>query len=107
MGLNKVLLMGNVGSDPEIRFPEKDYPVAYLSLATNVRRGPNNTEVTEWHRLVVPGENARFFERYVRKGTRLYIEGYLRTREYTDKMQITRRITEVIVEQFELLGRST
>lgn len=98
--------MGNVGNDPEIRFPEKDFPVAYLSLATNARRGKSGVELTEWHRLVVPGENARFFEKYVRKGTRLFIEGYLRTREYTDKMQITRRITEIIVEQFELLGRS-
>ncbi len=106
MSLNKVLLMGNVGADPEIRYPEKDFPVAYLPMATNVRRGKTGVEITEWHRLVVPGENALFFERYVRKGSRLFIEGYLKTREYTDKMQITRRITEIIVEQFELLGRS-
>lgn len=106
MSLNKVILMGNVGNDPEIRYPEKDFPVAYLSLATNTKHGPNNVEITDWHRLVVPGENARFFERYVRKGTRLFVEGYLRTREYTDRMQISRRITEIIVEQFELLGRS-
>lgn len=105
MSVNKVILLGNVGADPEMRYPEKDVAVAYFSLATNERRGQSQTEVTEWHRIVLHGQNARVAERYIRKGSRLYLEGYLRTREYTDKFQISRRITEVIGEKIELLGR--
>ena len=105
MSVNKVILLGNVGSDPEIRYPEKDLPVAFFSLATNERRGSAQTEVTEWHRIVMTGANAQYAERYVRKGTRLYLEGSLRTREYTDKFQIVRKITEIHAVYFELLGR--
>ncbi|MBD5357054.1 MAG: single-stranded DNA-binding protein [Bacteroides sp.] len=105
MSVNKVILLGHVGSDPEVRYPEKDYPVAYLSLATNEVRGSSRTEITEWHSLVFGGQNAAIVERYVRKGTQLYAEGYLRTREYEDRMKILRRKTEIIVERFEILGR--
>lgn len=103
MSVNKVILLGHVGSDPEMRFPEKDKAMAYFSLATNERIG--TTELTEWHRIVVTGDNARLAERYIRKGTRLYLEGSLRTREYTDKFKIQRRITEVVASYFEILGR--
>lgn len=105
MSVNKVILLGYVGSDPEVRYPEKDHPVAYLSLATNEARGASRTEITEWHYLVFSGQNASFAERYIRKGTQLYVEGYLRSREYEDRMKIVRRRTEIIVERFELLGR--
>lgn len=103
MSVNRVILLGNVGSDPEIRFPEKDHPVAYFSLATNERQG--NIEITEWHNLVCFGSNATAVERYVKKGTRLYVEGRLRTREYEDKFKIQRKRTEIIVSYFEILGR--
>lgn len=106
MSVNKVILLGYVGSDPEVRYPEKDLPVATFSLATNERRGASQTEVTEWHRIVMFGQAAQVAERYVRKGTRLYLEGSLRTREYTDKMQITRKVTEIVADRFELLGRN-
>ena len=105
MSVNKVILLGYVGADPEVRYPEKDFPVAYLSLATNELRGASRTEVTEWHSLVFSGQNAAFAERYVRKGTQLYVEGSLRTREYEDRMKIVRRKTEIFVERFEILGR--
>lgn len=105
MSVNKVILLGRAGSDPEIRFPEKDMPMAYFSLATNERRGSSQAEVTEWHRIIMLGQHATYAERYIRKGTQIYLEGSLRTREYTDKFQITRRVTEVYVEKFELLGR--
>lgn len=105
MSVNKVILLGHVGNDPEIRYPDKDHPVAYLSLATNEVRGAARTEITEWHSLVFAGQNAQFVERYVRKGTQLYVEGYLRTREYEDRMKIMRRRTEIIVERFEITGR--
>lgn len=104
MSVNKVILLGHVGADPEMRFPEKDKAMAYFPLATNKRIGA--TELTEWHRIVLHGENARIAERYIRKGTRLYLEGSLRTREYTDKFKIQRRITEIIATYFEIIGRS-
>ena len=105
MSVNKVILLGHVGSDPEMRYPDKDRAIAYLSLATNELRGSSRVEVTEWHSLVFGGQNATIVERYVRKGTQLYVEGYLRTREYEDRLKITRRKTEIIVERFEIVGR--
>lgn len=106
MSVNKVILLGNVGSDPDMRYPEKERAIAFLSLATNERQPGSDVEVTEWHRLVMGGKNAQIAERYIRKGTRLYVEGKLKTREYEDKLKIRRRITEVIVEKLELLGRT-
>lgn len=91
--------------DPDVRYPEKDRPIAYVSLATNEVRGSSRVEVTEWHALVFGGQNASIVERYVRKGTLLYVEGYLRTREYEDRMKIIRKRTEIIVERFEILSR--
>lgn len=105
MSVNKVILIGNVGSDPEIRYPEKDRAVAFVSLATNDYYSGAGTEITEWHRLVMGGQNAQVAEKYIRKGTKLYVEGRLKTREYEDKMKIRRRITEIIVDKMELLGR--
>lgn len=105
MSVNKVILLGYVGSDPEMRYPEPERAIAFLSLATNEVHGASKTETTEWHSLVMGGANARMAEKYIRKGTRLYVEGYLRTREYEDRYKITRKKTEVIVEKMELLGR--
>lgn len=105
MSVNKVILLGHVGNDPEMRYPDKDRPVAYISLATNEVRGKSKTEITEWHSLVLGGQNAVFTERYVRKGTQIYVEGFLRTREYEDRMKIMRKKTEIIVERLEILGR--
>lgn len=106
MSVNKVILLGYVGRDPEIRFPQPDHAVAFFSLATNESYGNPPTEVTEWHNIVMTGEKARIAEKYIRKGTRLYIEGRLRTREYEDRMKIVRHRTEIFVDRFELLGRS-
>ncbi|MCH5225084.1 MAG: single-stranded DNA-binding protein [Muribaculaceae bacterium] len=104
MSVNKAILLGYVGNDPEIRYPEKDKPVAYLSLATN-ETTKGGLEVTEWHKLVVWGDNARIVERYIRKGTQLYVEGKITTREYQDRMKITRQRTEILVSFFEIVGR--
>ena len=106
MSVNKVILLGYVGSDPEIRFPEKDMAVAYFTLATNDRYGASQTEVTTWHYIVVTGQNARLAECYIRKGTRLYVEGKLRTREYTDRFKIARKRTEIIADFMEIVGRA-
>lgn len=104
MSVNKVILLGYVGNDPEIRYPEKDKPIAFLSLATN-EPAANGAEKTEWHKLVVFGESANIIERYVKKGTKLYVEGKLSTREYQDRMKITRKRTEIIVSFFEILSQ--
>lgn len=104
MSINKVILIGNVGKEPDINYPEKDFPTAKLSLATNERRGEAGVEVTEWHTLLMSGENARVAERYIRKGARLYIEGKLRYREFDDRMKIHRRVAVIDVDTLELLG---
>lgn len=104
MSVNKVILLGYVGKDPDIRHPQPDSTVASFTLATNERRG--TVETTEWHNLVAFGQQAIFIERYVRKGTHLYIEGYLRSREYVDRYQISRRVTETVINTLEILGRS-
>lgn len=104
MSVNKVILLGNVGADPEVRYPEKDKPIAFVSLATNENTS-GGIEKTEWHRLVFFGELASIAERYIRKGTQLYVEGRLSTREYEDRMKIVRKRTEIIVTFFEMLGR--
>ncbi len=110
MSVNKVILVGNVGRDPEIRYVEKDVPVASFSLATTDRGfkrqdGSEVPERTEWHNIVVWRGLAKVAEMYVRKGTSLYIEGKLRTRSWTDQNNNTRYITEVIADQMELLGK--
>lgn len=105
MSVNKVILLGYTGADPEVRYPEKDKPIARISLATNERQPNSQIEITEWHHLILFDENARIAERYIRKGTRLYIEGRLRTREYEDKFKIRRKLTEIMVDKMELLGR--
>lgn len=107
MSVNKVFLLGFIGSDPEVRYPQENKPLVFASLATNEYVGTSQTETTEWHNLVFYGENAGIAERYVRKGTRLFVEGKIRTREYEDRMKITRKRTEIIVERFEILGRNS
>jgi single-strand DNA-binding protein len=104
MSVNKVILLGNVGNDPKMHYPTKDNPLAFMSLATNERVG--SVECTEWHNIVMQGNYALAAEKYIRKGTLLYIEGKLRTRSWTDKLGIQRTRTEIYVDYFELLGRA-
>ncbi len=106
MSVNKAILLGNVGNDPIVRYPEKDFAVATFSLATNEINPQTRIESTEWHRVVATGRLGTLTERYIRKGTQLYIEGKIRTREYEDKMHILRKITEIYAEKIELLGRN-
>lgn len=103
MSVNKVILLGNVGADPKMHYPDKNSAYAYYSLATNERIG--QTERTEWHNIVMTGRNAEYAEKYIRKGTRLYLEGKLRTRSYNDKLGLQRYVTEIYVDNFEILGR--
>ena len=117
MSLNKVMLIGNVGKDPEVRYldqnpqnPANAAKVATFPLATSERytdRAGNRQENTEWHNIVAWRGNADVIERFVKKGTQLYIEGRLRTRNWTDQSGNKRYTTEVIVDNFQLLGKRT
>ena len=109
MSLNKVLLIGNVGREPEIRYVGSKMAVARLSLATSERaytlkNGTQVPERTEWHRIVAWRETAQFIEKYVHTGDKLFVEGQLRTNTYTDKNGIQRSITEVLAEKVERLA---
>jgi len=110
MSVNKVILLGNVGRDPDVRYVSQGHPVATFSLATTERAFTNSNGVqvperTEWHNIVMWGRNAEVAEKYIRKGTQLYLEGRLRTRMWEDRNTIKHYVTEVHVDTFELLGR--
>ena len=112
MSLNKVMLIGNVGKDPEVRYIDNGVATATLSLATNTPGYtlPNGTQVperTEWHRVLLWRRLAEVVERYVHSGDKLYIEGQLRTRSYTDKQGKTRYVTEVWADNMEMLTPKT
>lgn len=107
--VNKVILVGNVGMDPEVRTLEGGAKVARIRLATTERlydRASNETkEHTEWHTVTLWRGLADVVDRYVRKGTQLYIEGRLRTREWMDKDNNKRYTTEILADTMNLLGR--
>ncbi len=110
--VNKVILIGNVGKDPEIRYLENGVIVASTTLATTDyytdKKTNQKREITEWHNLVFWRGLGDLAKNYIKKGTKLYIEGKIRTRSYTDKENIVRYVTEIIVEEVQLLSaRST
>ena len=109
--INKVILIGNVGQDPEIRYTgdaSNGAKVATVRLATTERyrdRSGNLQEHTEWHSVVVWRNQADVVEKYVKKGTQLYIEGRLRTRSWDDQNGNKRYVTEIVADTLQLLGR--
>jgi single-strand DNA-binding protein len=109
--VNKVILVGNVGLDPEVRTTESGVKVARVRLATTERiydRQTNESkELTEWHTITLWRGLADVVDRYVKKGSQLYIEGRLRTREWTDKDNIKRYTTEILADEMKLLGRKS
>ena len=112
MSLNKVILIGNVGKDPAVKYFESGNAVANFSVATSERGYTlsNGTEVperTEWHNIVVSRDRVQFVEKYVKKGSLVYVEGKLRTRNYDDQNGIKRFITEIYADRIEFysLGR--
>lgn len=105
MSVNKVILIGNVGNDPEMSFPESGAALAKFSLATTEHRS-DGRELTDWHKIIMFGEKARFAENYIRKGTKLYVEGRIKYRDWEDKFNVRHKITEIIADNFEILGRS-
>ncbi len=109
--INKVILVGNVGMDPEVRTLESGVKVARVRLATTERlynrEKQESTEHTEWHTIVLWRNLADVTDKYVRKGSQLYIEGRLRTREWTDQQGAKRYSVEILADDMKLLGRRT
>jgi len=111
MSVNKVILVGNVGKDPEVRYLEKNVAVANFTLATTERgyTMQNGTQVpdrTEWHNIVAWRGLAEVAEKYIRKGTQLYVEGKIQTRSW-ERDGIKRYTTEIYAESMQMLGRKS
>ena len=109
MSVNKVILIGNVGKDPEVRHLDRNMAVANIALATTERgytlqNGTQVPERTEWHNVVLWGGLADVAEKYVRKGDKLYVEGKIRTTTYEDQTGIRRYRTEILAENMEILS---
>jgi len=108
MSLNKVMLIGNVGKDPEIRHLENDSVVANFTLATTERyrdKNGNWQEQTEWHNIVCWRLLAERAEKYVKKGSQIFVEGKIRSREWVDQTEQKRSVIEIVAESFQLLGK--
>lgn len=106
--VNKVILIGNLGRDPEVRFTQGGTAVANFTMATTERWSDpsgEKKEKTEWHRIVVWGKQAEIAGEYLRKGRPVYIEGSLQTREWVDRDGNKRYTTEVRAQRLQLLGR--
>lgn len=106
--VNKVILIGNLGRDPEMRYMPSGDAMATISVATTYSWKDKSTgekkETTEWHRVVFFGKSAEIAGHYLRKGSSVYVEGSLRTRKYTDKDGIEKYATDVRSDKLEMLG---
>lgn len=106
--MNKVMLIGNIGKEPDVRYYDADQAVAQIALATTERGYtlPNGTVVpehTDWHNVIFYRSLAKIVERYVHKGDKIYVEGKLKYRTYDDKRGQKKYVTEIIAENMELL----
>jgi single-strand DNA-binding protein len=105
--VNKVILIGNLGADPELRFTPAGAPVASFNIATTERwkdKDGQPQERTDWHRIILWNRPAEIAKEYLRKGSSVYVEGRLQTRNYDDKDGNKRYITEIIGQRMQLLG---
>ncbi len=108
MSVNKVILIGRLGADPEIRYTADGQPVATFRIATSERWTDKNgqrQERTEWHRIVAFGRLAEICGEYLSKGRQVYIEGRLQTRSYEDRDGVKRYVTEIVAQNMQMLGR--
>ncbi len=105
-GVNKVILLGNLGKDPDFKYLQNGTAVTTFSLALNrnVKDGEDWKEQTEWVRCVAWEKQAETIGQYVKKGHQLYVEGRLQTREWTDNDNVKRYTTEIVVQDFNLIG---
>ena len=109
MSLNKVMLIGNVGVEPEVRYVEQGVAVAQVRLATSepgrtLENGTVIPERTEWHTVILWRKQAELVEKYVHKGDKLYIEGKIHSRSYDDKSGVKRYVVEIYADSIELLS---
>jgi single-strand DNA-binding protein len=108
-GINMVIIMGNVGVEPEVRYTPSGSAVTNLSIATSEswkdKQSGENQERTEWHRIVFYNKLAEIVGQYVRKGSKLYIKGSIRTRKWQDQSGQDRYTTEIIAEDMQMLDR--
>lgn len=106
MSLNKVMLIGNVGKDPDVRFAGPD-KVATFTLATSEKytRNGETKEITEWHTIVAWRKQADFVESYVKKGSSLYVEGQIKTRKWKDQSGADKYATEIQAQQIQFVGK--
>lgn len=109
-GINKVILVGNLGGDPEIRYTAGGAAVASFSVATSEqwtdKQSGQKQERTEWHNCTAWGKTAEIIGEYAKKGRQVYVEGKLKTEKYTDRNGVERYATKIVVEVFQLLGGS-
>jgi single-strand DNA-binding protein len=115
--VNKVIIIGNLGQDPDIRFSQSGAKIASFSVATTEswkdKASGERKSITEWHRVVVFNENlADIVEKYIKKGSKVFVEGSLKTRKYTGTDGVEKNITEIVISQFKgeitmLDGRSS
>lgn len=107
-GINKVILVGNLGADPEVRYTAGGTAIASLSVATSEqwtdKQSGQKQERTEWHRVKLFGRLAEIAGEYLKKGRQVYIEGSLRTDKYTDKQGVERYSTDIIASDLQMLG---
>lgn len=106
--VNKVIIVGNLGRDPEIRYMPSGDSIANIAVATSYKSKDRNTgeqkELTEWHRISFFGRLAEIVGQYLKKGSSVYVEGRLQTRKYTDKDGIERYATDIVAENMQMLG---
>ena len=106
--INKVILVGNLGRDPEVRYTPDNNAITNISVATTDRYKDKHTgeqkEITEWHRVVFFNRLAEIAGEYLKKGSQVYIEGRLRTRKRTDQSGVDKYTTEIIADQMQMLG---
>src|SRR3954465_15680443 len=106
--VNKVIIVGNLGRDPEIRYMPSGDAIANIAVATSYKSKDRNTgeqkETTEWHRISFFGRLAEIVGQYLKKGSSVYVEGRLQTRKYTDKDGVEKYATDIIAEQMQMLG---
>ena len=106
-GVNLVIILGNLGNDPEVRYMPNGEPVANISIATSENWTDKTTgekrEKTEWHRVVAFRRTAEIIGQYTRKGSKLYVEGKLQTRKWSDQNGVDRYTTEIIADSVQLL----
>ena len=106
--VNKVIIVGNLGRDPEIRYMPSGDAIANIAVATSYKSKDKNTgeqkELTEWHRISFFGRLAEIVGQYLKKGSSVYVEGRLQTRKYTDKDGVEKYATDIIAENMQMLG---